>query len=426
MNQDIEDYLHTEMRAATRNIEVDPQLVFTALSHGRRRRRARLGLAAAGSVAAVTAIGVALPGLLGLGSQTLTPHARGGGEALQWASRLPQGEHAKLPHFASGELHDGRTTVAVPDDVNTSVPARRVDGGWVVVTGEIYPDLTPAVLAPDGTLSPLPTYRPGSEDARQTVTGTVLASPDGDFVAYGDQVLEIATGEVTEIPHDPADAPDTDPEYANTLGLTGWSEEGLVYTGAPQREGFGTEWLWEPGREPVRLSGPDEGAPRSMGGSATGWSLGIRYTDQETDTCTTMHRLEAGSWSQVGDEQCMGQYLGEALDVSPDGRWLLTDDLPRVWNLRDGEWAAIEELPGDLIRDSGEYWMGDIGWEDREHVLFNATEWPDTFGADGPVRLRSIVVRCSVTSGECERAGEEHTLTLDPMSMGPGGGFSPY
>lgn len=432
MSHDIEDYLRTEMRAATRGLDGGPRLTFAALSRGRRRRRRRIGLVAAGTCGAVVLGLAAAPTVASLGDRSAAPASgdRADTRVLEWARELPKGGPAGLPYYASGQLRDGSTTVDVPAEVNRSVPARRVDGGWVVVINDPHPDLTPAVLSRDGELSPLPTHRPQSTDEMQAASATVVTAPDGDQVAYGDQVVELSTGNVFELPHDPADAADTDSEYSNTLQLVGWSDEGLVYTGSPQVDGLGTEWLWRPGQEEaVRLSEPTMDAPQSLAGSSTGWSLGIRYTDDEKDTCTTTRRLTAEGWSEQGAEQCMGQYLGEALDVSPDGRWLLTDDLPRVWNLRDGEWATIDDLPAAMIRDAGEAWMSDIGWEDDEHVLFTASTRPastDT-GTDGdPIRFRGIVVRCSVTSGQCERAGEEYTYRLDPMALGWGRGFSSY
>lgn len=421
--------LGRRMRAAVDDVHPAPSYAGTVLRAGRARRRRRQGVVAAfvavvmvGSGAALLGPG-ALPGADGPGV------AEDGGAgpdaaALAWARDLPEGPAAGLPFFGGGGLRDGDHVVALPDEVSRSGHPQRVQGGWVVVLGASMAALEPAVLSPDGSLRRLPPY-PFTGDSMDP---TVLVSPDGGRVAYGDRVVDLASGDLTTIPHDRAHDPDAHPDDVTVVDLVAWGDEGLVYRGSPSRKGWGTTWLLRDDGSTTRLLPADD--PRSVeGGGVADVVLELDYS-RKGDTCSTASRLEGTDWVEQ-PTHCMGRHLGEALDLSPDGRLLLTDDLPEVWDLEKGEWTEVD-LPRDIVEGWGEGWMSMAGWESPDTLLLPvADRWPGWEPVVEPFDQHLQVVRCRMSTGECERAGEEQVVHVEgeernPMQEAPGVHFSPF
>jgi hypothetical protein len=106
----------------------------------------------------------------------------------------------------------------------------------------------------------------------------------------------------------------------------------------------------------------------------------------------------------------MGQYLGEALATSPDHQWLITDDLPRVWNLAEGTWDRVDMPEGIgpeqmMAQGGGAVWEGDDTF-----LLPIADRWMGPTSPEPTFDQVVQVVRCSLATGECERAGDRQRI----------------
>ncbi|WP_162599691.1 hypothetical protein [Nocardioides solisilvae] len=331
---------------------------------------------------------------------------------LAWARSLPPGPEPRLPAWTGEGLRDGDRVVPVPASVERSMPPVRVGAErWVVLTRAPFGTVAPAILDAGGGLDPLPRARGTLRSGIRVPE--VHVSPDGARVAYGVLAVDLATGATTELPHVPRE-------------LLGWTDEGLVYEGDPFRRGAGTTWLLRPDGSTVRLDGPDDDV-RALGRGAAGFALSWAYGDD--GACVTVHRLAGAAWEEE-DGSCPGTHLGEVLDLSPDGRWLLTDGLPRVWDAQEGRWASLD-VPGEAFADTG--WRAEVGWEDAFSFLLPVLDRrPETGGyASGEdaetVTATVQVVRCTVTTGACERAGEERrTAYRQAWFLDPAVGFAPY
>lgn len=394
----IRDRLHSAVDDTT----TPPAFAQIVMKGGRARRRRRY--AAVTLVAAVVVTS---------GAVLLTPDSplardgqvAGGGRtnaaAMKWARSLPMGPAAQLPYFGEGGLHDGDQVVPLPDTVAPWMAApQAVSGGWLVALDN-EKELAPAVLGADGSLRPLPTYPfpENSNDSRMVV------SPDGSRVAYGDRVVDLATLATTEIPHDPADEPIADPGYAQAIRLIGFTDEGLVYEGSPTTQGLGTAWLLRDDGSTDKIGVP-EGSHISDGSPAD-IAISFDYST-EPDVCVTTYRLVANEWVEQ-PTQCLGHDI-ELRDISPDGHRLLTEDLSSVWDLHDGGFTAVD-VPSRL--------PGNVGWESTDTFLIPVVDRrlvEYTIGE--PVDQELQIVRCTVSTGECERAGDLQQFTVTGDVMG--------
>ncbi len=408
MDTQLEERLRHDLLDATRGVEAPVGFAHDALSSGRRLRRRRTSALVAGGVAAVVAGALLLPGL---GSDDEVGPAASDLSALAgWAESLPDGPAPDLPFFSDAGLHDGATLVEVPGGVDISRAPQRVSRGWLVMLRTKAPEVAPAVLFADGSLAPLPPY----PDRQEGGSSPAFVSPDGERVAYGNRVVDTTHDlDTTEIPHDPALVEEATTGFVTALRISGWTDEGLVYEGAPTVKGLGTEWLLRSDGSTVELGAPGSRV-HSFGHGVAGYALTYDYSEKK-NTCATLSEVTSGRWVEAGT-QCMGRYLGESLDLSPDGRWLLTDDLPEVWDVADGEWVSFD-APADVLADDDFEWLGAAGWESDDTLLIPVHD-------DGPAGTRTIqVVRCTVSTGACERAGAGIRLTPAPDAddmPGPG------
>jgi hypothetical protein len=269
---------------------------------------------------------------------------------------------------------------------------RQVDGGWLVYLGEDYPDMRLAVLGQDGGLTPLPPAPGGMDNAQ-----AVAVSADGARVAYDSLLVDLATMGTTELPHAPEQQ--TQDGYYTDVRVVGFTDGGLVYEASPYEKGLGTSWLLRDDGSTVPLDPPGH-----LGDASPDVVVDLDYADDNSDTCVTSYVLTGESWDVAG-KGCMGQYLGEALTTSPDHRWLITDDLPRVWNLADGEWSLVDmpERIGPeqmLAQGGGAVWEGDDTF-----LLPIADRWMGPTSPEPTFDQVVQVVRCSLVTGQCERAG---------------------
>jgi hypothetical protein len=400
----LDTQLRRDLGAAVADTTTPPGLARHALAGGRRRRRRRTTGALALATAAVV-VGVAL--LPDGGPEAVDGQVAGGGDdvraaGLAWARSLPEGKVPALPFFGAHDaLWSNGRRYDVPPEVNRSMAPRDVEGGWLVFLGEDYPDMRLAVLGPEGRLVATLPPSPGGLDNAEAVA----VSADGTQVAYDSLLVDLPTLDTTELPHGPESAESEG--YYTGIRVIGFGEEGLVYEGAPFDQGMGTVWVLHPDGTSVEVPLPD-GAHVPQGGAA---DIAARYdySSDESDTCVTTWHLRDSAWQQQ-ESGCMGRYLSEAWSVSPDGQWLITDDLPEVWNLVDGTWDRVDMPAGIgaeqmLAQGGGAYWETD----DR-FLLPVADRWAGPTTPASTFDQHVQVVRCSLASGRCERAGAEQEV----------------
>ena len=179
-------------------------------------------------------------------------------------------------------------------------------------------------------------------------------------------------------------------------------------------DGFGTAYLLRPDGSTVPVDLPrDAHVPDNSPGDV---AVAYDYAADSSDTCITAYRLLDAQWAQDGSG-CLGKSLGEALSISPDGRWLITDDLPRVWDLQAGEFATID-IPREVVTSQGDALVGGIVWETEDTFLLPVSDRSVEQDAPGQGFDQVVrVVRCTMSSGVCELAGQvENRVVLDGMS----------
>lgn len=402
--------LRARLTTAVVDTTVPPGLARAALAGGRRRRRRRAAAAVALTAAVVAGSALLLPGggRSADGDRIAEPATVDAAAALAWARSLPEGEAPALPFFGEGGLWSDGTRYDVPAEVDRTVAPRAVDGGWLVATGEGDRPTGLAVLAPDGSLRDLP-VAPASYGAE-----AVEVSGDGRQVAFRDVVVDLTTMEWSTVPH----APDSEESggYVTEVRMIGWTDSGLVYEGAPFEEGLGTTWelrddgTAQPFREPRGAHVPD-GSPADV-------AVGFDYAADDSDTCVRSYVLDDLMWRGRLPVACMGRYLGEALAVSPDRRWLLTDDLPEVWDLEEGRWGRVD-MPAGVGKQQMDAQMGGVVWEGGDSFLLPVSDRWDPAVPIGRSYDHDVqVVRCTMSTGACERAGEEQDVTATTTMSG--------
>lgn len=398
----LDTQLRTQLTAAVADTTPRPGFARAALAGGRRRRRRRTTGALALASAAVVGGVLLVPD--GGPRATDDDVASGGGgkhmraAGLAWARSLPKGADPALPFFGEGDaLWSNGMRYDVPTEVNRSMAPREVDGGWLVFLGEDYSDMRLAVLGREGRLvATLPPSPGGLDDAE-----AVAVSADGTEVAYGNLLVELPTLDTTELPHGP-ESEETDGYYTG-IRVIGFGEEGLVYEGAPFDRGMGTVWVLHPDGTSVEVPLP-EGTHVPQGGAAD-IAVSYHYASDKTDTCVTTWLLRDSAW-QERESGCLGTYLGEALSVSAQGDWLLTDDMPQVWSLSRGEWDRID-MPEGIGPEQMMAQGGGAVWESADTFLLPiADRWMGPTSPEPTFDQVVQVVRCSLATGACERAGD--------------------
>jgi hypothetical protein len=403
----IDTQLRTRLTSAVEDTTVPPGLARGAVAGGRRRRRRRAvagGLALATVTVVATAV-AQLPGSpLGREGEVAAGASADLADGLAWARSLPQGDDPALPFFGEGGLwSDGQMYDTLGEEVNYGYPPREVEGGWLVVTGQDVERLGFAVMSSDGTLRPLP--------AEASVRGfgdeRVAVSADGRRVAHGSWVVDLTTMQATLLPHLPQST--SQQGYATESGVLGFTDDGLVYEGAPFEQGMGSTWLLRDDGTTTEVEPPQDS--HISQGDPADVSVHYDYVAGDTDTCMTTYVLRDASWEEWRSA-CMGQALGEALAVSPRAEWLLTDDLPRVWSIADGRWDRLD-MPVGLGRAQVDAQRGGAVWEsDDTFLLPFADRWTGATSPEPEFVQHVQVVRCSLSTLSCERAGDEQYLPV--------------
>lgn len=392
----IDSGIRDRLHAAVDDTTAPAAFAQTVMKRGRARRRRRA--AVAGVLAAAALAGGALLAPI-LGQPTGPPSIANGGAvadpvAVEWAGSLPEGADPALPYFAYGKLWSEGRSVTLPASVNATVGPWAVEGGWIVMLGQSERDLAWALLSSDGGLRNLPaeTYENGLGMARFEV------SPDGRQAATEKWLVDVVAMTASELPHAPAGR--NEDGHVTEVRPKGFTEQGLVYEAAPYSEGMGTTYLLRSSGSTVRVDLPD--ATHIPDNSPGDIAVGFDHADP-TDTCITSHRLVGTQWVEDGNG-CVGKPLGEAGSISPDGRWLVTDDLPLVWDLQAGDFVGVD-LPRRVVTSRGDALVGGVVWETDDSFLISVADRTTGEGeASADFDQFVHVVRCRMSTGACELA----------------------
>ena len=88
-------------------------------------------------------------------------------------------------------------------------------------------------------------------------------------------------------------------------------------------------------------------------GSPADVAVDYDYAADSSDTCITSYRPARRRTWVAGRERVPGPApSARRSSISPDGRWLLTDDLPAVWDLRGRRFAAVD-IPRERRHGAG-------------------------------------------------------------------------
>ncbi len=408
----LDSQLRQRLTSAVDDTAVPPGLAHAAMAGGRRRRARRTaGVVALASAAVVGGL-LLVPqhALTNSENPVVADGAPGSLPGLEWARSLPEGAAPELPFFGEGGLWSGGRQMSVPASVNTTVAPQLVAGGWLVFVERDGGVVAWAVLSSNGSLRELPVGP--TADGRGPAR--VVVSADGDQVAYADRVVDLDTMAVTELPHAPRR--EEPMGYSTGIRMIGFSDQGLVYEGAPFDQGAATTWLWGADGSTTEIQPPTgTDVPDGPRGDV---ALRFDATADGNDTCTTSYALQAGSWVENGSG-CMGRELGEVLTLSPGHHWLVTDDLPQVWDLHDSAWRTVE-MPRDVARAQVDAQKGGVVWEDDNSFLLAVADrwaWPNppTPTFDQQVQI----VRCLMSTGRCQRAGDEQDVRVRAVQGAP-------
>lgn len=404
-------HLRDRLTDAVEDTTPPPALAVAALAGGQRRRRRRTVGAVAAIAAAVVAGALVLPDGGPLGVDRAPQIADQASSAmdergLEWARSLDEGAPPALPFFgAGGALWSQGESYDVPAEVDRSFAPVAVRGGWLVrLLAEDAGQIPLAVLDAAGAVGePLPTGAREYADPWR-----VLVSADGTRAAYANIVVDLASRDSTELPNTAGAG------ARGSLRIVGFTDAGdLLFEGAPYRAGFGTARLLHPDGSLTDVPlPPDTHVPQG----SVDVAVNFDYAADNSDTCITTWLLHEAGWEEW-KTFCMGKSLGEALSVSPGADWLLTDDLPRVWSLADGEWDRID-IPDGVGPEQMLAQSGGAVWETEDAFLLPvADRWVGWSGNEDVAEQSVQVVRCSVSAGTCERAGQEHRVDLTGPTM---------
>ncbi|MEO8108313.1 MAG: hypothetical protein ABI720_13475 [Actinomycetes bacterium] len=313
-------------------------------------------------------------------SETKTTEAPKGPPVFKWAQGLPRGEDARAAFGVGGVLYAGDQRLRMPgvprwhNGVYASTP-----NGWMISWSDCENQARNCsfngLMATDGSITTLPYPASGARE-------TFAISPDYSRVMFDRWILDANTGEVL------ADLP-------NNVGyINAWTPNGIVYF--DERGGANQQRWWQPGSRPIRMKG---GADYRSDGLGIGFGGG----------CSTVQRLLAGGEVAVVMDYCEDDPLA---DLSPSGTRAVTDS-GLIINVPGGRELGSLDVPDNFSTD---YYPESMLWEDANNILYVIPDYKATF------RSPMLIVRCSATSGECERASATlsdyasfiHLLPLDP------------
>lgn len=369
MPDELETLLTRRMRSEVDDAHVDSTFLRSTLDGAVAARRRRRMIVTAGSGAAVAALVVAAT-ITALSSSPEAPSpsepadtrstrvATGSVQPAHpyaWAGTLPRDLPPQVFILSGRVLRAPGLEYRFPSGSVSLVGTVR--GGWLV---RLYHAGTGAARYVVVPTAGHPTRLPRA-DAH--VDGAAV-SPDGQRVAYGGLVIDVATGRpVATMPGD-----------ARTIA--GWIRPGVVYTDAN-----GDARLWLPGgkrqRLGVRLAGPlGDGSALLDFGNTCGRVVSV----SPDAVLTTLY--------QACDEAA-------PIGLSPRGTTVLTTGGEAV-DLVAGSRTALP-IPLAVAAQQGR-----VTWEDEHTIVF------PVYRGEPSARVR--FVRCTTPDGSCTLAGPSHVV----------------
>jgi hypothetical protein len=372
-SRDTETILREALSAHTRGIGADPTFVRSAIDHSastlRQTRRRQLAVAAGGIAAVAVLAAWQVPSIVQSdGQQPTTPPDNAGiTDASSWAQSLPRGSDAEVAYVDGRTLVNGSKRVDLGSARYSQQLLATLPGGWLsALEPDDMADATVyGYLRPDGQFTTFD-FQP----AKGAISG-VAASPDGTEVVYAGAIVR--TGFTQSGGFDDAvmgskvaDMP------AQARVVVEWVEGGLVYRDARHRF-----WLWSPAAsQPTRLTF-DGVAPGGYGYRGDG-------------DCVDVTAVEAAPANQRVFQPCD---QGHPLTVSDDTRALMSSG--EFVNLEAG--VDFLTLPAGVLPEQLQ-----LFWETDDSLILVVH---DTVGQPTP----TVLVRCLVSAGRCERASDPLT-----------------
>lgn len=371
MAEQLETLLARRMRTEVDDASVDGALLRSTLDAAvaAKRRRRVVTTAVSGAIAAAVAVAAVTAALTSAPEETSpsepadSPPTRVTTGSVQpahpyaWAGTLPRDLPPQVFILSGRVLRAPGLEYRFPSGSASLIGSVR--GGWLVRLYHAGTDAARYVVVP---AAGHPTRLPRA-DAH--VDGAAV-SPDGQRVAYGGLVIDLATGRpVATMPGD-----------AKTI--FGWIRPGVVYTDAS-----GDARLWLPGgirqRLGVRLAGPlGDGSTLLDFGNPCG-----RVVSVSADAVlTTLYR--------ACDEDA-------PIGLSPRGTTVLTTGGEAV-DLVAGSRTALP-LPLAVAAQQGR-----VTWEDEHTIVF------PVYRGGGEPQARVRFVRCTTPDGSCTLAGPSQAV----------------
>lgn len=378
MARSLEELLRSGMDEATTSVRADDELLGRMIDNGRtarirRRRTTWIGVAVA-TVVVAGASQVPLPRSDDNGADAPRPGPTMSQYPLDWAKSLPVGSPTELSYIAHGTLHSGDLEVPLPGDDSGLYGENR--DGWLVAV-EYHNDRGIPVDGAHGVVSANGKFERLPPDPYDGAVQVEALSPDGRLFAEGRALIDVDSRTIV------GQLPD------NAFYSSEWIDAGLLYHDRTENPSY---WLWNPGGAPIRLDADLRWEVTTSG-----------RTRVTTNGCAQLVQLQAdGSLTPI-HPACIEH---RPLSLSPGGTYLLTRDF-HVITTADGSVEPFPGIPEEVVR------RGWIWWEDEDHFIVSAEGTDSTRGSMGdPVGpLHAILVRCSISTRECERASDRFMLT---------------
>jgi|RhiMethySRZTD1v2_1073278.scaffolds.fasta_scaffold17500_7 hypothetical protein len=394
MPRSLEELLRSGMDDATTSVRADDEFVAGMIEHGRTARKHRrqatwIGVAVATVALVAGASLVPLTRSENHGADAPRPHPTSSQYPLDWAKTLPAGPPTDLSYIARGVLHSGDLEIPLPHfkPAPDSLPGwwyglyGKTRDGWLISVTRynrqgMPGDRTYGVLTASGSFERLPSVLAKGDAQVEAL------SPDGGLFADGGALIDVDSRTVVgQLPK-------------NAVYASEWTDAGLLYNGWPNAINRVTNpsyWLWNPGSAPIRL---DADLRWEVTTSARTWLT--------ANGCRQLVQLQAdGSMTPV-HPTCTKH---RPLSLSPRGTYLLTQDFS-VITTGDGNAEPFAGVPEAVVQ------RGVVWWEDDDHFIVSAEGTDSTRGSvgDSGGPRHAILVRCSISTYECERAGNKFML----------------
>jgi hypothetical protein len=377
--QGTETLLREALAQETRHVAADAAFVNATLDHSvaslRKTRRRQLALTVSAVAAVVGIVGWQAPSMVDNESPGPTRHSDSArvDDGYAWAQSLPRGADADVAYVDRGTLVIGSKKVDLGKQESDYHLLGSLPGGWLAE--KWVPGAQPNAYAVIyGFLSTDGEYSPYASVGRRIDVAGAAVSGDGRTVAY--EGVVVRTGLQPNGKIDPSAAGSVVAHLPDdAVEIVGWAG-GFVYRDAQDRF-----WAWSPGDMSVEQRW-DAAVPDGFGYTRDG-------------ECVTVSPASLPASASVSFRLCG---LGVPLTVSPDNYALMSSR--QFVNLE----AGVDFL---TLPDSVDPSRLQQRWESGDSVILAVPD--DTVGKPHSV----VLVRCTVSSGLCERASNR--LTSIPM-----------